>query len=163
MQTDSWCPLQAVLCWERHACFLGVAIRYLWNYLNCLFPYVSFGSLQEFFSYVKLKKTPKTLHEINWNFLALAFTCCMLSPATYLDINFISFLLWKWTKFKILYRLYLLQEWICSSIPSQFFGAFWQLHPEGCWAPKRSAVCFNLLCHDPAFLEVNEMSAFNLQ
>lgn len=52
---DSWCPLQSVSCWERHASFLGVAIRYLWNYLTCLFPQVSFGRLQEFFSYVKLK------------------------------------------------------------------------------------------------------------
>lgn len=55
MYKDSWCPLQPFLCWERHAGFLGVAIRYLWNYLTCLFPYVSYGSLQEFFSYVKLK------------------------------------------------------------------------------------------------------------
>lgn len=82
MQTDSWCPLHSVSCWERHTSFLGVAIRYLWNYLTCLFPHVSFGSFQEFFSYVKPKKATKTLNEINWNFcLWYSYAACSLQTA----------------------------------------------------------------------------------
>lgn len=116
---NSQSPLQSVLCSKSQACFLGVAIRCLWNYLTCLFPHVSFGSLQEFIPYVKLKKTTKTLREINWNFLALAFTCCMFSPDSCLNTKLLSFLLWKWTKLKILYMIYLdKSKFAAASLPS---------------------------------------------
>lgn len=34
---------------------------------------------------------------------------------------------------------------------------------RGAGHPKEGGGCFNFLCHDPVSLEVNELSAFNLQ
>lgn len=83
MQEDSWCPLQSVLCWERHACFFRCCYK-----AALKLPYLPFSSWKFWFTsgiifiYQTEKNPAKTLNEINWNFWHWhSHAACSLQPA----------------------------------------------------------------------------------